>query len=307
MGAMAPTTRGRACISGCSGSPPRSMEWCLALSSLTLGFTPDAIKHRLARGRLIRIHRGVYAIGHDRLSRRGRWMAAVLTCGPGAVLSHRSAAAHWGLLDTHATRIDVSLPSHRAVRAREAVRIHRVRLGEPDRSLRDAIPITTPMRTLLDLGDVVSPSRVREAYEQSLRLGLFDLNEIDALIARSTGRRGLKPIKQLLAEGQDEPPILRSELERRFLDLCRDQALPLPRPPTRSSQGSRWTPLAEPAPGGRARRLRDHRRRVAFERDRERDAAARAGGLPRLAIHRQAAERATRDGIAATVRAMLGA
>lgn len=270
-----------------------------------LGFGDSWIRRRIAAGYLIRIHRGVYTVGRRDLSRKGRWMAAVLTCGYGALLSHRSAAAHWGLLATAAARIDVSLPSHRAVRGREGVWIHRVRLDQPDRTLRDAIPITTPMRTLLDLGDVATASRVRQAYEQSLRLGLFDRNKVDALIARSPGRRGLRPLCSLLAEGHDEPSILRSKLERRFLELCRAHALPLP------ATNAVVEGFEVDAVWPRARLVVEldsyahHRGREAFEGDRQRDQRLALAGYRVL---RFTDRRLRRDpnGVAAALRRMLG-
>lgn len=195
---------------------------------IALGFAEATIDRWVRQGRLIRIHRGVYAVGHDRLRREGRWLAAVLTYGDGAVLSHRSAAAHWDLLSTSASRIDVTVPSPRRPVARDGLRVHRARLHPADRSLRERIPVTSPSRTLLDLADVALPSQLRSAYEASLRLGLFDLRAMRPLLDRSPGRRGLKALGELLAEGEDEPPDLRSELERDFLDLIRAAELPIP-------------------------------------------------------------------------------
>src|SRR4030088_1162546 len=80
---------------------------------IELGISGDAIQRRVAAGRLIRIHTGVYAVGHRQLKPPGYRLAAVLACGPTAVLSHRSAAAHWGLRGTNQTRIDVTIPGAR--------------------------------------------------------------------------------------------------------------------------------------------------------------------------------------------------
>jgi very-short-patch-repair endonuclease len=269
---------------------------------LQIGLTRDAIKHRIARGDLVRVQRCVYAIGHERLSRKGRWMAAVLTYGDG-VLSHRSAAAHWDLLATAAARIDISLPSHRDVRAREGIRIHHVRLGQGDRTIRDAIPTTTPMRTLLDLADVVSASRVREAYERSLNLGLFDMRAVESLLVRSPGRRGLKLLCELIAEAS-EPPILRSKLERRFLELCRSQALPLP------ATNVVVEGFEVDALWPRARLIAEldsrahHSGPQAFERDRVRDERLALAGYRVLRFtDRRLKEEPS--GVAAAVRAML--
>jgi very-short-patch-repair endonuclease len=193
-----------------------------------LGFGDTWIKRRIASGHLIRIYRGVYAVGHAQLTRQGHWMAAVLAGGQGALLSHLSAAAHWGLLHTASSRIDITVPSPKRRQAQAGLRIHRARLDESDCLLHKRIPVTSPSRTLLDLADVVPPNRVREAYEQSERLGRFDLATMHSLIARSPGRRGLKVLRRLLAESQDDPPELRSGVEREFLELIRAAGLPLP-------------------------------------------------------------------------------
>jgi predicted transcriptional regulator of viral defense system len=86
------------------------------------GLSKDAVQRRVRAGRLHRVHHGAYAVGHTVLKREGRWLAAVLACGDGAVLSHRSGAAHWGLLRSEATRTDVTTPRRRAANA--TIRLH---------------------------------------------------------------------------------------------------------------------------------------------------------------------------------------
>src|SRR3954452_19090134 len=114
-----------------------------------LGLGSGAIKHRVAVGRLHRIHRGVYAVGHRALRREAWWMAAVLAAGPGAALSHRSAAELWGLRNGSRARIDVSVPRHRRSTAR--VEVHVVEMQCDEVTVEDGIRVTTPARTLLDL------------------------------------------------------------------------------------------------------------------------------------------------------------
>jgi very-short-patch-repair endonuclease len=193
-----------------------------------MGFTPKAIEHWIQVGYFNPVYPGVYAVGHPDLSRHGHFMAAVLACGDGALLSHVTAAVHWGLLRSAASRIDITVPSPRRVRAQHPIRIHRAGLHHDDYRLHEHIPVTGPARTLIDLADVVPANRIREAYEQSQRVGLFDRAELTALIARTNGRRGLKVIGRLLAEATDDPPELRSRLEREFLDLLRAAGIPLP-------------------------------------------------------------------------------
>ena len=133
------------------------------------GVTDSAIKHRVARGRLHPVHRGVYAVGRREIGRYGRWMAAILACGPSAVLSHVSAGVLWGLL-RFVPRIDVSVPlgvrrSHRGVavhRRTAAVMAEAVR--------RDGIPVTTVSATLIDLALVLDRDTLETAIGEADRL-----------------------------------------------------------------------------------------------------------------------------------------
>ena len=126
-----------------------------------------------ARAGCTALHRGVYALGHTALRPEGHRLAAVLACGPGAVLSHRSAAAHWGLLRTDQTRIDVTAPRGR--HGAPGIRLHRTRsLDAQDTTHHQGIPITTVSRTLLDLAATARPSELERALAQSERLRLYD-------------------------------------------------------------------------------------------------------------------------------------
>jgi very-short-patch-repair endonuclease len=165
-----------------------------------IGFDKSAISRRAASGRLNRVHRGVYAIGHLALSHRGRWLAAVLACEEGAVLSHGSAAALWGLLRPIDGPIDVSIPSLNGRRTRYGIRIHRC--SALPSTVRHRIPVTTVQRTIDDLRGAVPPHLVRRARRQAELKGW-----------RLEGAEGRKT---------------RSELEEGFLALCRRHRLPLP-------------------------------------------------------------------------------
>jgi hypothetical protein len=132
---------------------------------LDLGVSRRSIKHAAATGRLHRIYRGVYAVGHKRISLDGRFMAAVLACGEGALLSHRSAGELWGL------RFDYWKVEVTAKSAPEPILVHRTR-RTPPAALRRGIPVTSLGRTLVDLADVVSANRLERAFEDAERLGL---------------------------------------------------------------------------------------------------------------------------------------
>lgn len=115
---------------------------------VALGLTHDDIRYRAKIGRLHRIYRGVCAVGHRNLTPKGHRMAAVLACGADAVLSHRSAAAHWGI-GSPSYKTDVTTPL--AKRSRNKIRAHTATLHEEDRTIHDGIPITSVARTILDL------------------------------------------------------------------------------------------------------------------------------------------------------------
>jgi very-short-patch-repair endonuclease len=175
------------------------------------GIRRQSLTRRVRAQRLFRIHRGVYAVGHPGLSEKGRWMAAVLACGPGAVLSHRSAGELWRMLGSgrppSAAGVRLSTP-HVTVpgeaRSRRGIKVHRSRtLTLREVTRRDGIPVTTPSRTLTDLRRLLPQPQFDAALRQAEYLGL--------------------PIHRHL-----EPDRTRSELEARFLGLCRRHRLPTP-------------------------------------------------------------------------------
>ena len=144
---------------------------------LDVELTRAAIQHRQRSGRLYRVHRGVYAVGHRRLPLRGHWLAAVLACGDRSALSHRAAGALLELLPYRGTRIDVTAPG---ARPRRAVAVHRVRhLPDDDRILVAGIPVTSVTRTLVDLAGVVRIDQLERAVETAERQGVFDLRALE--------------------------------------------------------------------------------------------------------------------------------
>jgi very-short-patch-repair endonuclease len=191
-----------------------------------LGYDKDAVRRLVAKGWLHRVYRGVYAVGHTRLSVKGQWMAAVLACGPGAALSHAHAAALHDLRTTPSGLIDVTAPGRRHV---TGVRTHRARTLDPhDVTVVDAIPVTSVARVMLDQAERLSPQRLRTLLETTLRRDLFDLNQIMATIARNPGRHGISPLTEALADLPDEAPWTQSEKERHFLEFARAHGLPEP-------------------------------------------------------------------------------
>jgi very-short-patch-repair endonuclease len=200
----------------------------VALEQLcALGLGKDAVRKRVAAGRLHRVHRGVYAVGYPLLSKKGHWMAAVLACGPGAVLSHRSAAALWGLQGDGRAKVDVTAPGRRG-RMPVGIAAHRHgSLDAPDRAKVNDIPCTSLARTLLDVA-AVSPHLVRGAITQAEVLRVFDLAAVQEVLSRSRRRRGVARLRQALSTYDARWERTRSDLERDFLALCARSGLPRP-------------------------------------------------------------------------------
>lgn len=239
------------------------------------GLGARTIQRWVEAGRLRRLYRGVYAYGGGPTSQRGRWLAAVLACGEDALLSHRSAAALWGLERPRSGPNDVT--SHEGHQGREGIRLHQGGVHRSERTAKDRIPTTSVARTLFDLAEVVDFRRLERAWEEADRLGLLHLNEVKLVCERSYGRHGLKPIRRLLAEAR-APALTRSVLEERFAAFCRDRGLPAPA----TNVAVLGREVDAYWPGARLVVELDgfayHGHRAAFERDRDRDAALHTAG-----------------------------
>lgn len=194
---------------------------------LTLGVSTEAIRGRVRRGRLHQIHRGVYTVGRRGLSANGHVMAAALAYGDGALVSHRTAAWLWGLLDDSRRVTDVIAVAKR--RSRPGICFHGVRhLHVDDRAESDGIPVTSVARTLLDIAPVIPLRRLVYALEQAEKQRLFDMAEIEAVMARCEGHRGTKPLQQALKTIEPEAQHAHKGLERAFIAFCKDYELQMP-------------------------------------------------------------------------------
>jgi very-short-patch-repair endonuclease len=191
-----------------------------------LGVSDDVVDAWLQHGRIHRLHRGVYAYGHRLIAPRGRWWAAVLTCGRGAVLSHRSAGGLWELLGAFRETIEVTTP--RRVRQR-GIQVHQNRLHRADVTTHEdsGIPATTPARTLIDLAAVVPPRTLERALDQAEVLRLLPLDALETALHRAPRRPGTAALRQLM-EPDRARTFTRSELEEAFLALLRSRGLPEP-------------------------------------------------------------------------------
>jgi very-short-patch-repair endonuclease len=244
---------------------------------LDLGVGPDAIKHRVALGRLHPLHRGVYAVGHRALRSEAWWMAAVLAAGPGAALSYRSAAELWGIRSGSRPRIDVSVPRHRRSTAR--LEVHVVAMRPDEVTVEDGVRVTTPTRTLLDLAAVVSPQHLKAAFDEAEVRRLTSPTSLDALVARYPGRKGTRAISELLARHRAiGAAIPTSVLERRLLTVLDANGLPRPHINRRSDDGELDATWHEQRLIVECDGFATHGTREAFERDRAKDRALHVAG-----------------------------
>ena len=177
-----------------------------------LGFSAHGIAERVRTGRLIPC--GVHAVGHDRLTSQGQWLAAVIACGRGAVLSHLAAAQLWEIRQSSAAVTDVTVPSRTGRISRPGIRVHRSgRLAKEETTTRHAIPVTTIARTLLDLADVIDDQALRRTVTEAEYRHLFDLTTLNAVVQANPGRRRAKLMRAVEAAGHRT----RSPLEDRFV------------------------------------------------------------------------------------------
>ena len=244
---------------------------------LALGMSRRAIEHRIAIGRLHSVRRGVYAVGRRELTREGEWMAAILACGGGALLSHESAAALWRIRPDRHGPIEVSVPGT-VFRRAAGIRAHRrATLAPQDRAAHRGIPLTSPVRTILDLATRLASGQLERTVNEADKLDLVDPETLRAALDDRGGQRGVRVLRGLL--DRDTFRLTDSELERRFLRLAREAGLPPPETQARVC-GFRvdfhWPELGLVV---ETDGLRYHRTPAQQARDARRDQALAAAGL----------------------------
>lgn len=192
----------------------------------TLGYGRNSASKANRVGRLRRIHRGVYAVGDERLTWEARCMAAVLATRP-AVASHLSAGWLWGLLRNRPGTIHVTVPMPR--KGGRPFVVHCADLPPRDRSVLEDIPVTNLARTLLDLAAMLSPTPLERALERAEESGRFDLLALEDVLDRAGHHRGVVRLRRALGAYRDQDPaFVRSKLEQHFLGLVKRAGLPAP-------------------------------------------------------------------------------
>lgn len=247
-----------------------------------LGLGRSGIARRVRTGKLRRVHRGVFYAGHGPITRLGRFMAAVLAAGPGAALSHRSAAVLWALLRSAPAQPEVTVPRNGG-RGHDGITVHRSPLTPSEITVHDGIPVTTVARTLIDLADVVSRRALERAFDQA------EIKRLDCTGLRVLpNRRGAPLLAAVLNDHQPGTTMTRSELEEAMLVLCREAGLQPPEVNHHAEENEVdfiWRPqrLIVETDGWAT-----HGTRRAFERDRARDADLVVAGWRVLRItHRR--------------------
>lgn len=247
---------------------------------LAIGFSGRAVERRIERGVLHPVHRGVYALGFRLRSKEARWMAAVLACGPDAVLSHRSAVRLWGLSPGSSRAIEVTRGT--GWRPPDGVVVHRSSIPDDERTVVDGIPVTTVPRTVLDFASQASPRQVERALNEMEVRGLTDPLSIPDLLERHPGRRGSAVLRALLAEDAETSGVTQNDFEELFVSLVDSHGLPRPRFNADISVGGRF--CCADCLWAKERLIVEldgravHGTRKAFEDDRERDRLLIAGG-----------------------------
>jgi hypothetical protein len=181
---------------------------------------------RRQSGLLVPLHHGVYAVGHGRLSREGRWMAAVLACGPGAVLSHADAGHLWDICGSR-RRVEVLRTSGGA--RHPGIRLHQTRRLDPvEVTIERKIPVTCIERTLLDLAGRKDDKSLERMLVQAYKSGRLSWPRLGRVLGRRRGRKGAGRLKRIALEVDPQALETRSVTEVDFLALCREADLPTP-------------------------------------------------------------------------------
>jgi very-short-patch-repair endonuclease len=291
-------------LDGAIAEIARRQHGVVARRQLTeVGLSDDAIDRRLRAGRLLPLHRGVYALGYRSGSRESAWMAAVLAGGRQAVLSHRSAAAVWGLRPA-STRIDVTTP--RGQDPRRGIRFHRSKLPADETTVKNGIPVTTVPRTLFDLAALLDHRRLERALNEAEVLQLWDELSLHDLLRRHPRRHGNRAVRALLQARRAGPTRTKSDLEVLFLTFA--DRFGLPQPETNALVEGLEVDCV-----WRAQRLvievdgwATHRTRAAFERDREKSRVLQAAGWRCVAVTSRQMEESAHE-VARDVRRLLHA
>jgi very-short-patch-repair endonuclease len=194
-----------------------------------LDLSPEAIDHRSEIGRLHAVHHGVYAVGRPDLTREGKWLAAVLSCGDVGLLCDTPGGLLWGILESGNERPQVLVPGGSGMAERPGMRVHTSTILRPqDASTFRGIPVTSPARTVFDLASHLGPAALKAAVRQAVRLDLATLEDLAELAPIGHRERRAGRLRRVLDGYIPREELTQSELEARFVELCARRHLPMP-------------------------------------------------------------------------------
>lgn len=246
------------------------------------GWTEEEIEWRIRAKRLHRIHAGVYSLApRQLLSHRGWWTAAVLASEPGALLSHQTAAALWGIRGYSGGAIHVTVP-HKSTSTKR-IRRHFSLVPEDEQAVHEGVPVTSVHRTIFELAATASVDDVVAMIKEAEYLNRWDRLSLPDLLERYPGKRGSRKVRFALDRITEEAPgRQRSKLEERFAPFLRRHRLPLPRfndwillGPKRYRVDCHWPNFRQIV---ELDGWEGHSTRSAFQDDRARDRALHAAG-----------------------------
>jgi hypothetical protein len=251
---------------------------------IEMGLGPGLIQDRVRSGRLVPLHQGVFALGHRRIGFRGESLAAVLACGPNAVLSHSSAAALWGVRRPRSPIEVTRVSGHRGP---HGVRVHQTRILPPgDVTEHAGIPVTSLERVMRDMAGRLDERQMERMLVEADRSGHLSWPALQRVLDRPGGWKGANRLRRVARQVDPRAAETRSPTEVDFLALCRESGLPLPE--VNVLVGDRLVDFFWP----RARLIVEtdsytyHADRPAFERDHQSTVAFMAAGYTvRRATH----------------------
>jgi very-short-patch-repair endonuclease len=203
---------------------------------LRLGWTRKEIQGQVRRGSLHPLYREVYAVGHDRIVDHGRLLAALLSCGDGSFLSHRTAAAVWGLRPVNTRRVELTVPGINAPHRRGLVLHRSTDVAKDESRSRNGLRVSSVPRMLVELANSELQAELERLITEAVRRRLIAFPALDRAVHEHQRRPGMAKLKRALRDYRPRPDR-KSDLERAFDRLIKDTDIP---PPERNVYIGGW-------------------------------------------------------------------
>ncbi|HET8565675.1 MAG TPA: DUF559 domain-containing protein [Solirubrobacterales bacterium] len=260
---------------------------------LSLGINERIVHSRRVGGLLVPLHQGVYSLAHTRLTREGRWMAAVLACGPGAVLSHFSAGQLWGMCGSYGPIQVLRQSGGFHPQGHHRVQLHQTRrLESYEVAMERGIPVAVMERVLLDLAGRLDARRLERTFVQAYKRDDFSWQRLGRIITRRRGCKGVGKLRRIALEVHPEVLETKSVPEVDFLALCREVSLRVPAVNVLAAGHLVDFLWAEQKVVVETDSWSHHGDHLAFEKDHQRDVDLTAAGYD---VHRTTCKMLERD------------